>query len=119
LESGHNVVSLSDVGELPCIDVERENTSDVGCNCFGTGFSYERPDHLSGSFFHPDGDGVPQRSGTEGQIEVTWRGAFVPGRSEALEESDARRQGERSRVPDFKCPPIRMRDTARPISHES
>ena len=66
LESRHNVVSLSDVGKLPCIDVERENTSDVGCNGFGTDISYERPDHLSGSFCHSDGDGVPQRSGTEG-----------------------------------------------------
>jgi hypothetical protein len=66
LESRHNVVSPSDVGKLPCIDVERENTSDVGCNGFWTDISYERPDHLSGSFCHSDGDGVPPRSGTEG-----------------------------------------------------
>jgi hypothetical protein len=66
LESRHNVVSLSDGGKLPCIDVERENTSDIGCNGFGTDISYERPDHLSGSLYHSHGDGVPQRSSTEG-----------------------------------------------------
>src|SRR5580704_10251473 len=35
LKSRHNLVPLSDVGKLPCIHVERENTSDVGCHGFG------------------------------------------------------------------------------------